>query len=110
MLATEFLCRARSVAANSLAHLLIACDSLAERTATNDFLLCRRKLFKFQTWLSAKLSHGTLQHYIEVFPDKADIGISQIQNRSDAHDFQLLVDTMPTPQTSLTGNTAISLR
>ncbi|OSJ77700.1 hypothetical protein K799_23439, partial [Salmonella enterica subsp. enterica serovar Newport str. SHSN009] len=61
MFTAEFFCRARSVAANGLAHILIICDPLAEGAATNDFLLCRRKFFKLQTWLSAKLSHGTLK-------------------------------------------------
>lgn len=92
MLAAEFFCRARSVAVNSLAHFLIVCDPLAERAATNDFLLCRRKLFKLQTWLSAKLSHGTLQHDIEVFPDDPGTLFREIESSLDAQSIELLTD------------------
>ncbi len=106
----SFFCRARSVAVNSPAHFLIVCDPLAERATTNDFLLCRRKLFELQTWLSAKLSHGTLQHDIEVFPDDPVLCSERSRAVLMPGALSFLLMRLPTPQTSSTGIRASSRR
>ncbi|VGQ09649.1 hypothetical protein SB00610_05359 [Klebsiella quasipneumoniae subsp. similipneumoniae] len=70
-------------------------DTTAERTAAHDFLLYWCELLQPEAWFATQLPHGSIQHNVEVFPDKTDIGISQLKHCFNAHSLQFFTDAAP---------------
>ena len=93
MLPTKFLCASGRIWTDSLAHLFIGGNALPKRPAADDFLFHWSKLFQLKTRFAAKLTDGSLKYHVEVFADKADIRISQLQDGFYPHRLKLFADT-----------------